>query len=145
MSPRFCKRKHVFCLDRVRQVRHLLFKILYPVSRFLTVAGLCNGCMINYSNISRDAEVPKSTVMEYFQILRDTLVGDDLPAWKRSSKRKPISTSKFYFFDIGVARFLQNRQGLRSGSPEFGEAFEAYMHHEIRSYCDYQGGGDLAY
>lgn len=114
-------------------------------SRFLTVAGLCNGRMINYSNISRDAEVPKSTVMEYFQILRDTLVGDDLPAWKRSSKRKPISTSKFYFFDIGVARFLQNRQGLRSGSPEFGEAFEAYMYHEIRAYCDYQGGGDLAY
>ncbi len=114
-------------------------------SRFLTVAGLCNGRMINYSNISRDAEVPKSTVQEYFQILRDTLVGDDLPAWKRSLKRKPVSTSKFYFFDIGVARFLQNRQGLKKGSPEFGEAFEAYLYHEIRAYCDYQGSCNLAY
>ena len=114
-------------------------------SRFLTVAGLCNGRMINYSNISRDAEVPKSTVQEYFQILRDTLVGDDLPAWKRSLKRKPVSTSKFYFFDIGVARFLQNRQGLKTGSPEFGEAFEAYLYHEIKAYCDYQGGCNLAY
>jgi predicted AAA+ superfamily ATPase len=114
-------------------------------SRFLTVAGLCNGRIINYTNISRDAEVPKSTVQEYFQILRDTLVGDDLPAWKRSIKRKPISTSKFYFFDIGVARYLQNRQGLKTGSPEFGEAFEAYICHEIRAYCDYRGGCDLAY
>jgi predicted AAA+ superfamily ATPase len=114
-------------------------------SRFLTVAGLCNGRMINYSNIGRDAEVPKSTVQEYFQILRDTLVGDDLPAWRKTLRRKPVSTSKFYFFDIGVARFLQNRRGLKRGSPEFGEAFEAYMYHEIRSYCDYRGDSDLEY
>jgi predicted AAA+ superfamily ATPase len=114
-------------------------------SRFLTVAGLCNGRMINYSNISRDAEVPKSTVQEYFQILRDTLVGDDLPAWKKTLKRRPVSTSKFYFFDIGVARFLQNRRGLKMGSPEFGEAFEAYLYHEIKTYCDYRGDCDIAY
>lgn len=114
-------------------------------SRFLTVAGLCNGRMINYTNISRDSEVPKSTVQEYFQILRDTLVGDDLPAWKRTLKRKPVSTSKFYFFDIGLARFLQNRRGLKAGSPEFGEAFESYMYHEVRAYCDYRGGCDIAY
>lgn len=114
-------------------------------SRFLTVAGLCNGKMINYTNIGRDAEVPKSTVQEYFQILRDTLLGDDLPAWKKSLKRKAVSTSKFYFFDIGVARFLQNRQGLKMQSPEFGEAFEAYIHHELKAYCDYRGGVDLCY
>ncbi len=114
-------------------------------SRFLTVAGLCNGKMINYTKISSDAEVPKSTVQEYFQILRDTLLGDDLPAWKKTLKRKPVSTSKFYFFDIGVARFLQNRQGLKMHSPEFGEAFEAYIYHEIKAYCDYRGSCDLCY
>jgi predicted AAA+ superfamily ATPase len=114
-------------------------------SRFLTVAGLCNGKMINYTNIASDAQVPRSTVQEYFQILRDTLLGDDLPAWRKSVKRKPVSTSKFYFFDIGVARFLQGRQGLKMRSPEFGEAFEAYIHHEIKTYCDYKGGCDLSY
>ena len=114
-------------------------------SRFLTVAGLCNGKIINYSNIGSDAEVPKSTVQEYFQILRDTLLGDDLPAWKKSLKRKPVSTSKFYFFDIGVVRFLQNRQGLKMQSPEFGDAFESYIYHEIKSYCDYKGSCDLRY
>lgn len=114
-------------------------------SRFLTVAGLCNGSMINYSNISCDAEVAKSTVQEYFQILRDTLVGDDLPAWKKSVKRKPLVTSKFYFFDIGVARFLQNRKGLQPYSPEYGEAFESYIYHELHSYCDYRGVRDLHY
>ena len=114
-------------------------------SRFLTVAGLCNGKIINYTNIANDAQVPRSTVQEYFQILRDTLLGDDLPAWRKSVKRKPFSTSKFYFFDIGVARFLQGRRGLEMRSPEFGEAFETYIHHEIKAYCDYREGCDLRY
>lgn len=114
-------------------------------SRFLKVAALCNGLMINYANISNDAQVPASTVQEYFQILRDTLIGFDLPAWKRSSKRKPISTSKFYFFDAGILRHLQNRPEVRDKSPEFGEAFETYMAHELKSYIDYRGNGELCY
>jgi predicted AAA+ superfamily ATPase len=114
-------------------------------SRFLTVAALCNGQMLNYSKIASDAQVPKSTVLEYFHILRDTLVGDDLPAWKRTEKRKPLTTAKFYLFDIGIVRHLQRRRHLQEGSPEFGEAFEAYLHHELRSYCDYEGVQDLAY
>lgn len=114
-------------------------------SRFLTVAALCNGQMLNYSKIASDAQVPKSTVQEYFHILRDTLLGDDLPAWKRTEKRKPLTTAKFYFFDIGIVRYLQKRGLLQEGSPEFGEAFEAYVHHELKAYCDYEGVPDLAY
>jgi predicted AAA+ superfamily ATPase len=34
---------------------------------------------------------------------------------------------------------------LKKGSPEFGEAFEAYIYHEIKTYCDYRGDCDLAY
>jgi predicted AAA+ superfamily ATPase len=114
-------------------------------SRFLTVAALCNGQMLNYSKIASDAQVPKSTVQEYFHILRDTLLGDDLPAWRRTEKRKPLTTAKFYFFDIGIVRHLQRRRQLQEGSPEFGEAFEAYIHHELKTYCDYEGVPDLAY
>ncbi len=114
-------------------------------SRFLQVAALCNGLMINYSNISRDAQVPSSTVQEYFQILRDTLVGFDVPAWKKSLKRKPITTSKFYFFDVGVVRYLQNRSSINKGSPEFGDAFETYIAHELKTYLDYTNSGELYY
>lgn len=114
-------------------------------SRFLTVAALCNGQMLNYSKIASDAQVPKSTVQEYFHILRDTLLGDDLPAWRRTEKRKPLATAKFYFFDVGIVRHLQRRRHLQEGSPEFGEAFEAYLHHELKTYCDYKGVPDLAY
>jgi len=114
-------------------------------SRFLEVAALCNGQMLNYSAIASDAQVPVSTVREYFQILEDTLLASRLPAWTASRKRKAIGTPKFYFFDVGVARSLQQRSGLRLRSPEFGEAFEAYVHHELRTYIDCSRRGELCY
>ena len=114
-------------------------------SRFLQVAAICNGLLINFTNISNDAQVPSSTVQEYFQILRDTLIGFDVPAWKKSLKRKPISTSKFYFFDVRVVRYLQNRSILKEGSPEFGGAFETYLAHELRAFVDYNSLGELYY
>jgi len=114
-------------------------------SRFLEVAALSNGTLINYANIANDSQVPSSTIQEYFQILKDTLVAFEVPAWKKTIKRKPISTSKFYFFDIGVVRFLQHRSILYEGSPEMGEAFETYMAHELRAYIDYTKKVDQLY
>ena len=106
-------------------------------SRFLEVAALCHGRMLNYSAVASDAQVPVSTVREYFQILEDTLLARTLPAWTRSRSRKPISTAKHYFFDTGVVRHLQHRSRLARRSPEFGEAFESYVFHEITTYIDY--------
>jgi predicted AAA+ superfamily ATPase len=114
-------------------------------SRFLEVAALCNGTMLNFSQVASDAQVPMSTVREYFHILEDTLVARPLPAWTRSAKRKAIATAKHYFFDIGVARHLQHRAGLSPRSPEFGEAFESYIFHELSSWIDYTSPVPLAY
>ncbi len=114
-------------------------------SRFLEVAALCNGKLINYTNISNDAQVARSTVQEYFQILKDTLIASEVTPWKKSIKRKPISTSKFYFFDTGICRFLQNRGRLKLGSPEFGEGFESIIFHELKTYSDYKNHGEVNY
>lgn len=114
-------------------------------SRFLEIAALCNGTMLNFSQVSSDAQVPLSTVREYFHILEDTLLGRTLPAWTRTAKRKAIGTAKHYFFDVGVARHLQHRAGLSPRSPEFGEAFETYLFHELSSWSDYVGPVPLAY
>ncbi len=114
-------------------------------SRFLEVAALCQGRLINFTNIANDAQVPRSTVQEYFGILKDTLIGDELPAWRASKKRKPIGTSKWYFFDVGIAKQLQNRGVIKAGSPEFGEGFEALILHELKTFCDYRNAGEVAY
>lgn len=107
-------------------------------SRFLEVAALCNSKIINFSNIANDAQVPRTTIHEYFEILKDTLLAYEIPVWKKTKKRKPISTSKFYFFDTGVVRILQHRSRVKPGSPEFGELFETYLCHELKTYIDYR-------
>ena len=106
-------------------------------SRFLTTAALCNGQIMNYSRIASDAQVGRKVVAEYFQILFDTLVATELPAWLQSKKRKPLETSKFYFFDTGIVRAILDLPPTKEKSKDFGDFFEAYIHHELRSYIDY--------
>ncbi|MGH7812903.1 MAG: ATP-binding protein [Candidatus Binataceae bacterium] len=113
-------------------------------SRFLRVAALCNGAIVNFTNLASDAQVPRTTVYEYFEILKDTLVLHELPAWRKSVKRKPLSSSKYYFFDIGVAAILQGRL-FRPHTPEFGQAFESIMFHELIAHRDYVSGELLSY
>jgi predicted AAA+ superfamily ATPase len=105
-------------------------------SRFLKVAALANGTVVNFTNIANDAQVPRTTIYEYFEILKDTLIIHELPAWRQSSKRKPLVSSKYYFFDVGVVAALQGRE-FRAGTPEFGEAFETFLMHELVCYSDY--------
>ena len=114
-------------------------------SRFLEVAAISNGQMLNFTKVANDAQVPRSTIQEYYGILKDTLIAYELPAWKRTVKRKPVGTSKYYFFDVGVARFLQNRSVVAPGSKEFGECFEAFIGQELKVYSEYKGHGPLAY
>ena len=113
-------------------------------SRFLKVAALCNGRIVNFTNVSNDAQVARTTVYEYFDILKDTLILHELPAWRLSKKRKPLASSKYYFFDVGVVGGLQGRE-FRAGTPEFGEAFETYLFHELLSYGDYVSGDPLTF
>jgi predicted AAA+ superfamily ATPase len=113
-------------------------------SRFLRIAALCNGTIVNFTNVANDAQVPRTTVYEYFEILKDTLILHELPAWRKSRKRKPLASSKYYFFDIGVVSALQGRE-IRPGTPEFGGAFETYIFHELACYRDYAGGDALSY
>ena len=37
-------------------------------SRFLRVAALCNGTIVNFTNVANDAQVARTTVYEYFEI-----------------------------------------------------------------------------
>ncbi len=114
-------------------------------SRFLEVAALSHGQMINFSQIASDAQVPVSTVREYYGILRDTFIAHEVPAYTETRKRKAISTSKYYVFDVGLARHLQGRRGLALGTVEYGEAFETFVLQEIKAFCDYHMLGPPRY
>jgi len=114
-------------------------------SRFLKVSALCNGKIINFTNVANDTQVPRTTVYEYFEVLKDTLILHELPPWKKSIKRKPLSSSKYYFFDAGVVAALQGRRHIEKGTSEFGDAFETYIFHELMCYRDYISEVPLSY
>ncbi|MCK5155654.1 MAG: ATP-binding protein [Spirochaetales bacterium] len=107
-------------------------------SRFLNIAAVVSTEQLNYANVSRDTGVPVTSVRSYFEILSDTFIGFILEPWRESKKRKAISTSKFYFFDVGVANFLKSIQVLNRNSSEFGTAFENFIAMELRSYLSYR-------
>ena len=113
-------------------------------SRFLRVAALANATIVNFTNVAGDAQVPRTTVYEYVEILKDTLLLHEVPAWIRSRTRKPIVSSKYYFFDIGVASALQGRT-LAAGTPEFGTGFETLILHELVCHRDYAAGAAISF
>jgi len=113
-------------------------------SRFLRVAALCNATPVNFTKVANDAQVKRTTVYEYFDILKDTLVLHEVPAWRRSKKRKPLVSSKYYFFDVGVVSALQGRL-VKPRTPEFGLAFETWLLHELIAWRDYVSGEPVAY
>ncbi len=106
--------------------------------RFLDTLGLVGGQELNYQSISNDAGVPQRTVAAYIEVLKDTLMGFELTPYLKSKKRKAITRSKFFFFDVGVANALAQRGEIRDRSELFGKCFEHFILQEIRAYLSYR-------
>lgn len=106
--------------------------------RFLEVAAMTDGEMVNYSNIANDCNVKSVTVKEYFTILQDTLMGYMIPAYQDAEKRKTVQAPKFYYFDVGVTNYLLHRKNLVRGTVEFGHAFEHLVMQELMAYIGYR-------
>ena len=113
-------------------------------SRFLEVAALSNATIANFTNIASDAQVPRTTVHEYFEVLKDTLILHEIQAFQKTKTRKSLASSKWYFFDVGVVSFLQGRL-VRPRTPEFGLAFETYILHELICHRDYGKGAPISH
>ncbi len=111
-------------------------------SRFLEMAALTNGEIVNYTNIASDCGVSAPTVKEYFQILEDTMIGRFLPSFQKKPKRRVILAPKFYLFDVGITNYLVKRGNIESGSEAFGKAFEHFIYQEIIAHSHYS---DLNY
>lgn len=114
-----------------------LVRNLTGFSRFLEIAAMTDGEMVNYLNIASDCGVSANTVKEYFQILEDTLVGYMIPAFTKKAKRKVVQSPRFYLFDVGVTNYLLGRTNLRRGTTDYGHAFEHIVIQELVAYLNY--------
>lgn len=114
-----------------------LIRSLPYFSKFLEVAAVCNTEQVNYSSVASDVGVSAKTIKSYFEILEDTLIGEMLDPYTKTIKRKSVSISKFYFFDVGVANNLAGRFNIETKSELFGKCFEHFIFCEIRSFLSY--------
>lgn len=121
-------------------VAEQIVRRLDPFRQFLEVAAQSNGMIVNYANIARDVGVDPKTVISYFSILEDTLVGFLLPAYHRSVRKQQRANPKFYFFDTGVKRSLDRtlQVPLNARTYEYGKAFEHFIVTQISHLSRYR-------
>lgn len=114
-----------------------LVRNLNAFQRFLEVAALTDGEMVNYNNIAQDCGVSANTVSGYFDILEDTLLGFRMPAYTKVMKRRLVQAPRFYYFDVGITNHLLHRKELVRGTAEYGHAFEHLVVQELRAWLAY--------
>ncbi len=118
------------------EIRHEgLVRNLAGFAKFLEVAALSNGEMLNFSNVARDCQIDRNSVQGYYQILVDTLLGYFLQPFSKKVKRDLITaTPKFYLFDVGVSNFLAGESVLDLKGNAAGKSFEHFIFMELIAY-----------
>jgi predicted AAA+ superfamily ATPase len=107
-------------------------------ARFLDSFGALSGEELNYQKIADDAGVPARTVASYVEVLKDTLIAFELTPFTKSIKRKAVSKSKIFMFDVGISNFMKGITSLSPKSEAFGDAFEHFCLQEIRTAISYR-------
>jgi predicted AAA+ superfamily ATPase len=102
-------------------------------ARFLEVAASESGSITNYQKIGRAAAVVDTTVKSYFQLLCDTLIAYQIPAWSYSVRKQIQTASRYYLFDNGVINALAGelQTEIRPATNRYGRLFESFVVQQI--------------
>jgi predicted AAA+ superfamily ATPase len=126
--------------------REALVKDWPAFARFLRLAALESGTMINYTSIANEARVSLPTVKTYYQLLEDLFMGFTVNAFSGSPRKSVLSTGRFFFFDPGVrnaASELPLSLDMVRTAP--GPLFEQWVTIELWKRLRYRGSGALHY
>ena len=121
-----------------------LVRNLPAFARFLPVAAVLHGQLINVSSAAREAEVGRTTLNGYFEILEDTLLAFRLPAFEAKLRLRERKHPKLYWVDAGLVRAAGNRLG-ELHPEERGVQFEGFIASLLRACRDYFGLFDEFY
>ncbi len=123
-----------------------LARNLDSFARFLEIAAIMNGQVVNTAGIARDAGVARPTVQRFFETLIDTLVGFLVRPWQPRLTVREAAHPKFYFFDPGVVRALTGRLRDPLAPEERGALLETLVLHELRACMSIANtGGEIRY
>lgn len=110
-----------------------LTRNLSAFSRFMEVASLSQGQILNITNVAREAGIERSVVSGYFEILRDLLIGYFLPPFAKKAKRRLVSHPKFYYFDPGVYHAIRPKGPYDTPKEMGGISLETLIHQQINA------------
>ncbi|MBI2893310.1 MAG: ATP-binding protein [Deltaproteobacteria bacterium] len=135
---------YVYLEEELR--REGLIKDWAPFARFLRLAALESGKMINYAKLAKDAGTSAPTVKSHYQLLEDMFIGVRLEAFTGSARKQVLETPRFLFFDLGVrhaAADLSVTPDTVLANP--GPVFEQWVGIELWKRLQYRGRGRLTY
>lgn len=122
-----------------------LVRNLPGFARFLPVAALFHGQVVNTAGLARDAGVARTTVSGYLEILQDSYLVSLLPAFEARLRVKERKHPKLYWTDSGIVRAMKG-QYAEPTAEERGALLEGWVHGVLRARHAYAGlYDDLAY
>lgn len=121
-----------------------LVRNLPGFARFLPIAALFHAQVLNVSSLARDAGVSRTTVHGYLQILEDTLMAFQLPAFEGRLRVREKKHPKLYWIDAGIVRAIK-KQFSPVTHEERGALFEGWIANLLRIYSLHKDLYDTCY
>ncbi len=103
-------------------------------ARFLPVAALRNGGVVNVAAMARDAGAARATVAGHLRILEDTLLVHCVPAHQSRRRTRERQAPKLYWVDPGLVRAVKRQFGPPTAE-ERGPLFESWVATTLRAHA----------
>lgn len=107
-------------------------------ARFMEVVSFSHGSVLNTTEIARESQVKRTTIDNYLHILEDLLLAFILPIFTRRAQRAIISHPKFYYFDVGIYRYLRPKGPLDREAELEGPALEGLVGQHLKAWVQSQ-------
>ena len=105
--------------------------------RFLPVAAVMHAQTVNAASIARDAGIARTTVNGYLEILDDTLLAVQLPAFEARLRVRERRRPKLYWADPGLVRAVKRQMGPVAAE-ERGALLEGWVLGLLRAHNEHQ-------
>ena len=115
---------HLYVREEIRA--EAMVRNLPAFLRFLPVAALFHGQVINIAGLARDSAAARTTIEGYIGILQDTLLAVLLPAFEPQLRVRERKHPKLYWTDPGLVRAAKRNSGPVT-SEERGALLEGFI------------------
>ena len=105
--------------------------------RFLPVAAVMHAQTVNAASIARDVGIARTTVNGYLEILDDTLLAVQLPAFETKLRVRERRRPKLYWADAGLVRAVKRQLGPVA-EEERGTLLEGWVLGLLRTHNEHQ-------